>query len=198
MGKHIKRKASGSRQTGQIRIIGGDWRGRKFVVPDYPGLRPTTDRVRETVFNWLQMNLRGRRCLDLYSGAGALAFEAASRGAASVQMIELNTNVCRHLQSQIDQLPTACLSLYQGDALAWIDAAARDSKGYDIVFIDPPFDANLLDASCQALERQGLLADDALIYLECDLRHQPTVPDNWIITKNKTAGQVAYFLAQRA
>ena len=153
---------------GKLRIISGNWRGRRLAVPDLPGLRPSGDRAREVLFNWLQGDLRGARCLDLFAGTGALGLEAASRGAASVVLVEQDRALCRHLTELGRQWPGGdVLTVVQADAMRWLE---RAEGPFDIVFVDPPFGAGLYAATLDALARPGLLAAGALIYIESAAR----------------------------
>ncbi|MCW8907822.1 MAG: 16S rRNA (guanine(966)-N(2))-methyltransferase RsmD [Sedimenticola sp.] len=189
--------ASGRRpgQANQVRIVGGTHRGRRLRFPDSEGLRPTSDRTRETLFNWLQAWLPGARCLDLFAGSGALGFEAASRGAAEVDMLERSSRVVRQLEENRDQLGCQTVSVHCVDALSWLE---REGRPYDIVFLDPPFADDLLTACCERLEQGGWLGPESRIYLEWDLHGPaPQLPGSWTRLKEKQAGQVAYALYGR-
>ncbi len=178
--------------SGQIRIIGGQWRGRKLPVPDSPGLRPTTDRVRETLFNWLAPSMAGSRCLDCFAGSGALGLEALSRYAASATLLEMDKAVARQLQSNLTTLKASQGQVINTNSLTWLAGAGEP---FDIVFIDPPFRKGLLDQTLSLLETQGWLADEALIYIESEVENgMPPVPANWALHREKVAGQVAYRL----
>ena len=180
---------------GQLRIIAGRWRSRRLLFPDLDGLRPTPDRVRETLFNWLQADVPGSICLDLFAGSGALGFEAASRGAEQVVMVEKNSKATDALKQNIDTLDAANIELAVDDALDWL---RRNQRVYDIVFLDPPYGAGLLGRCCEMLERGKNLAENAKIYLEHALGDDEiTVPDNWACVKNRSAGQVVYKLFSR-
>lgn len=182
-------------QGNQVRIVGGTHRGRRLSFPDSEGLRPTSDRTRETLFNWLQMQLPGARCLDLFAGSGALGFEAASRGAAEVTLLERSPRVARHLQDTSHLLGFENVTLHCVDALAWLE---QTGSAYDIVFLDPPFADDLLTACCRSLEAGGWLAATSRIYLEWDLHGPaPALPSGWVRLKEKRAGQVAYALYGR-
>ncbi len=181
---------------GRLRIIGGKWRSRQLPVADLPGLRPTTDRVRETLFNWLQNDIPGARCVDLFAGSGALGFEAASRGAASVVMLELQAQAAKLLAENIQTLAADNIEMIRQDALQWITQQAAES--WDIVFIDPPFDSDLLEKACSLLEQQGCLSEHACIYLEtASQRGLPELPPSWQVVREKKAGQVGYYLVRR-
>ncbi len=183
--------------AGQIRIIGGQWRGRKLPVPVSAGLRPTTDRVRETLFNWLAPYLPEARCLDCFAGSGALGIEALSRYADQVTLLELEPAVARQLTANLQTLKSTRGQVVQGNALQWL--AGQAAEPYDIVFIDPPFRKGLLTETLTLLENQGWLAAEALIYLECEVEQgTPDVPASWQLHREKVAGQVAYRLYQRS
>jgi 16S rRNA (guanine966-N2)-methyltransferase len=181
--------------SGKLRIIGGRWRSRVLPVIEQKGLRPTPDRVRETLFNWLQAYVPGARCLDLFAGSGALGFEAASRGAAEVVMIEQQAAACKMLAENIKTLQASNISLHQQDALSWLKT---NQQPFDLVFLDPPYDADLLAESCRVLEDSQSLSAGAAIYLELSSQDAlPALPQNWQIIRGKKAGQVSYHLAIR-
>jgi 16S rRNA (guanine966-N2)-methyltransferase len=179
---------------GRLRIIGGSWRGRKLAVAPLPGLRPTPDRVRETLFNWLAPVISGTRCLDLFAGSGALAFEAASRGAAECVLVERDAQAVRVLREQAGALAAGQIRVIEADALQWLSTTARP---FDIVFLDPPFAAGLLAQCIDRLENCGWLAPRAWIYLESARDTLPTLPATWELYRDKRAGQVAYRLVRR-
>ncbi len=182
----------GKSKTNQVRIIGGIHRGRKLPVPDQPGLRPTGDRVRETLFNWLQPLLPGAACLDLFAGSGALGLEAASRGAGSVLMLEQSAAVAQQLRENVALLGLDQVRVEQVDALSRLQEAGW---AFDIVFLDPPFSAGVLERSCHLLNQNSWLKRDARIYIETDARQGlPELPPEWRLLKEKKAGQVAYYL----
>jgi 16S rRNA (guanine966-N2)-methyltransferase len=182
-------------QPGRLRIIGGQWRSRVLPVIDQPGLRPTPDRVRETLFNWLQGDIAGARCLDLFAGSGALGFEAASRGAAQVVLVENQPAACQLLQDNISTLGAGQIQLVRQEALRWL---AQCRQAFDVVFLDPPYGSGLLGETCALLERQHCLAAEALIYLElASEQGLPELPANWQIIRGKKAGQVGYHLIKR-
>lgn len=183
-------------QSNQLRIVGGVHGGRKLRFPDAPGLRPTSDRVRETLFNWLQPVIQGARCLDLFAGSGALGFEAASRGAGEVIGVEMNPKVARQLRENAGLLKLRQWQLVQADALKWL--ADTPVSPFDVVFLDPPFAEDLMLQSVQLLEQHGWLTDQALVYLEMDAADTlPVLPETWHKLREKRAGQVAYSLYRR-
>lgn len=180
-------------RSGELRIIAGLCRGRKLPVPSQPGLRPTSDRVRETLFNWLQPVISGSRCLDLFAGSGAIGFEAASRGAQEVVMVERAPAVVRLLTANARTLGVETVRIEQADALRWLSGRGRS---FDIVFLDPPFANGLLEPACVQLARNGWLAPGARIYLETSVQNGfPAFPPDWRLVRDKVAGQVRYALA---
>lgn len=148
--------------AGEVRIIGGQWKRTKLPVADKPGLRPTPDRVRETLFNWLGQDLTGWRCADIFAGTGALGFEAASRGATEVRLVEHDAALVAQLKKLQDQLKAHTVQVARGDGIAALKQLPPASM--NLIFIDPPFDAGLFDAAVQAAARA--LAPDGFIYLE--------------------------------
>ena len=180
----------------ELRIIGGVWRSRKIQFPDAPGLRPTPGRVRETLFNWLGQDLTGLSCLDLFAGSGALGFEAASRGAKHVLMIEQAPAVCLALQRSVAALQAiGRVQVIQQPVLNYLETAGQL---FDIVFLDPPFRQALPVSVCRVLEARGWLAASARIYIETE--HDALLsdlPENWEVLRHKQAGDVAYALFQR-
>ena len=187
------RPATG-RGDNRVRLIGGTHRGRRLEFPDSAGLRPTGDRIRETLFNWLQGVLPGARCLDLFAGSGALGLEAASRGAAEVVLVESVPAVARALRDNVARLGLdETVRVVEADALRWL--AAAPPARFDIVFLDPPFAANLLGPVLDALDRGGWLAPGARVYLERSEAGDWPLPDGWQLLRDKRAGQVAYALA---
>ena len=180
--------------TNRIRIIGGQWRSRRLEFPDAPGLRPTPDRVRETLFNWLAPVLPGARCLDVFAGSGALGIEALSRGAAEVVFVEHDPAAVRALRDNLARLKAEGGRVERVEALTWL---RQPGTPFEIVFLDPPFDADLLEPVCAALETGGWLTATAWIYLEAEAGWQPALPVGWTLHREKTAGMVAYRLARR-
>ena len=182
---------------GVCRIIAGKWRGRKMKFDDAEGLRPTTDRIRETVFNWLQPYLSQSRCLDCFAGSGVLGFEALSRGAQELVFIEQNVNTIKCLKDNVRTLTIDNVTINHQDALSWLQSAATNTalkQKFDLVFLDPPFHSDLLEKSSVLLDRSGCLADDAIIYVEHAVDADVALPDNWICLKEKSSGQVSYKL----
>jgi len=180
-------------KSSSCRIIGGKWRGQKIKFDDAQGLRPTTDRIRETVFNWLQPYIHQSHCLDVFAGSGVLGFEALSRGAQEVVFIEQNIKTVKRLKENISTLNADSASIFHQDALAWLQSTQRSQK-FDLVFLDPPFHSELLAQSCALLNSSGCLAEDAIIYVEHNIDENITLPENWFCLKQKKAGQVAYKL----
>lgn len=188
--------AARDKATGKLRIIAGNWRSRVLPVVDLPGLRPTTDRARETLFNWLQNDLSGASCLDLFAGSGALGFEAASRGASSVVMLEVQSAALGVLKKNIQILQADNIQLLDRDAINWLKT--KPAQKFDIVFLDPPFDSDYLAKACLLLEQCEWLSDNAFIYMEIDAHNSlPELPNGWSLLKEKKAGQVRYYLARR-
>ena len=178
------------RRRGHLRIIAGRWRGRKLSFTAEEGLRPTTDRVRETLFNWLAADIHGARCLDLFAGSGALGLEALSRGAAHCDFVDASKQVTRQLHSQLATLDARNLArVSAGNALEFLPTARAQ---WDIVFVDPPFGQGLASPACQLLQAGGLLAESALVYVEtASGEAAPAVPENWGCQREKIAGGVA-------
>ncbi|ASO30245.1 MULTISPECIES: 16S rRNA (guanine(966)-N(2))-methyltransferase RsmD [Vibrio] len=196
----VRRRQQNSSQnkpsTGFVRIISGLWRGRKLPVHDAQGLRPTTDRVKETLFNWLAQEIPGAHCLDLFAGSGSLGFEAASRQAESVTLIELNPTAFKQLEHNIGALNATNLRAINSDALAFLK---QQGTPHHVVFIDPPFRQGLLSEAVSLLEQNGWLADEALIYIETEKELAlEGIPANWHLHREKNAGQVSYRLFERS
>lgn len=178
-------------KSNQVRIIGGVWRSRRISFPDHEGLRPSADRVRETLFNWLGQDLCGQSCLDLFAGSGALGFEALSRGAARVVMVEKSRRVCEALRRNAELLAAKNLQLHCADALEFATASAADEAArFDVVFLDPPFHSTML---AQVLPKvPPLLRPGARVYLESAAAFAQT--GGWQIRRHGRAGQVHYTL----
>lgn len=187
------------RQQGQLRIIGGTWRSRRIRFVTEADIRPTPDRVRETLFNWLQETVPGAACLDLYAGSGALGFEALSRGAGRVTFVDQDTRVIQQLQANFELLDAADRGrAVCSEAHAYLEGPARADGPFDIVFLDPPYREHVLGRSCALLEQSGALAPAAWIYLETEAREPPpALPEGWIYLQSKTTGHVGYHLCRR-
>ena len=186
----------GPGRQGTVRIVAGSLRGSRLVVPDLPGLRPTPDRIRETLFNWLSPFISGARCLDLYAGTGALGIEALSRGAADCVFVERDRELCRLLQDNLARLRVDGARVIHDDAGHFLGAAALPSA-YDLVFLDPPFGAGLWSAAASALESGAWLRTGALVYTEMSDDVLPALPPNWQLHREGHAGAVRYALYRR-
>jgi 16S rRNA (guanine966-N2)-methyltransferase len=192
-----KSPATPSRKgSNQLRIIGGLWRGRKLSFPDVDGLRPTGDRIRETLFNWLAPDIQGAHCLDLFAGSGALGLEALSRGAGSSLLLEKNTAAAQQLKANLQLLQAHNGRVEQVDSLQWLKQQ-QPPHPFDVVFIDPPFALNLWAPIAAALEAHHWLSDAAVIYLEAPRDAQLQLPANWQLHRDKQAGQVSFRLYHR-
>lgn len=182
--------------TGQLRIIAGEWRSRRFSFPEGPGLRPTPDRVRETLFNWLAPYIEGARVLDCFTGSGALYLEALSRGASSALALDMNPQSVASLRGHLQTLNCSAGQVLQTDALSYLQN--QPATPFDLVFLDPPFHQNLLTPACSLLEERAWLAENAWIY--CESETPPStlgLPGNWRLHREKHAGQVYYSLWER-
>lgn len=196
-----------ARPLHQVRIIGGQWKRTPLPVLDAEGLRPTPDRVRETVFNWLNHLLGGDwnavRCLDLFAGTGALGFEAASRGAAHVILVEDNMAAVRQLEAAKAKLDAAQVSIRRGDALAVLQdletRAADSASRFDVIFLDPPYHQNWLARILPRCDK--LLVDGGLVYAESEIALDSETPPDWLagwkVQRSDKAGMVFYHLLQR-
>jgi 16S rRNA (guanine(966)-N(2))-methyltransferase RsmD len=176
----------------EVRIIGGQWKRSKLTVAERPGLRPTPDRVRETLFNWLGQDLSGWRCLDAFAGSGALGFEAASRGAAQVVLVERDADLVQGLQAAKQRLKAATLRVERAEAMAWMSRAAPGS--FELVMLDPPFDAGLDDEALRAA--LPLVADGGFVYVE-SRQPLPGAPPGWLLHRQGRAGAVHFHLLWR-
>lgn len=180
----------------QLRIIAGEWRSRRFSFTEQPGLRPTPDRVRETLFNWLSAEIEGARCLDLFAGSGALTLEALSRGARHTLSCDLSRDVVQTLRGHLTTLECTRGEVRQQDALTLL--AGSPDAPFDVVFVDPPFHQQLLEPACAALEANGWLTPNSLIYTESETAPARLAqPANWQPHREKKAGQVWYSLWRR-
>ena len=176
--------------VGNIRIIGGRWRGTRLPVPDRPGLRPSSDRVRETLFNWLMPALPGARVLDLFAGTGVLGLEALSRGAAHATLVERDPGLARALDEAVARLSARENAVVQAqDALAWL---GRAGAGFDIVFLDPPFADGLWEQAVAGLPAH--LAPSAWLYLESPLEITPSLPPDWALHREGRTREVRFAL----
>lgn len=181
---------------GRIRIIAGSLRGSRIEVPRSEGLRPTPDRVRETVFNWLQAHVPGAHCLDLFAGTGANGIEALSRGAESLVAIEREPRLADGLRQVLTRLKVDHARVVCDDALAWLRQPA--SQRFDLVFMDPPFALDVAAEAAAALETGGWLAASALIYVERPNGRETEMPANWTVHRQGRAGALSYTLYFRA
>ena len=192
MARHPGSTGNTSR-PGRLRIVAGNWRSRLLDIADVPGLRPTPERVRETLFNWLMPRIDGARCLDLFAGTGALGLEALSRGAGAVVFVETSRLAADMLRRNVETLGAAGARVVEGGARELLERTAPGS--FDIVFLDPPFAADLLGDLCRLIDERGVLAKDARVYLEQDRSQaEPGLPAGWRTLKTKVAGQVRYSL----
>lgn len=192
-----------AKSSNQLRIIGGDWKGRKLRFPDAPNLRPTPDRVRETIFNWLAPMIHGAHCLDLFAGSGALGLEALSRGAAFTTFVDSHKKVTQALQSHLDLLDiNDKANVFSVDGVKFLSHEKfkiAESKKYDLVFLDPPYHLDFMQKVVPLLEENNWLNENAMLYLEIEKRQSlPELPTNWKPLKEKMAGEVNYFLFQRS
>ncbi|MGA2778104.1 MAG: 16S rRNA (guanine(966)-N(2))-methyltransferase RsmD [Steroidobacteraceae bacterium] len=178
-----------------VRIIGGSWRGRRVQFPDLPGLRPTPDRIRETLFNWLQQMVCGARCLDLFAGSGALGLEALSRGAREVVFVEQAVAAARAVREQLTRLGgTARAQVVEMGAKRYLSTPAEP---FDLVFVDPPFGQQALPVYLPLLGTGAWVKPDGLVYIECErAAGAPVLPLGWELLKSKSAGEVGYHLAR--
>jgi len=180
-------------KLGEVRIIGGDWRGRKLPVLNAEGLRPTSDRVRETLFNWLQFEIPGAKCLDVFAGSGALSFEALSRGAKQATLLELGAANSNQLKQNLQTLNVSNASVEQVDSLQWLAQTAKES--FDVVFLDPPFHREFMQNTVDLLFKNGYLNDQAWLYLEQEKQLDwPILPDGWVCHREKATSQVRFGL----
>ncbi|MEL7308134.1 16S rRNA (guanine(966)-N(2))-methyltransferase RsmD [Pseudoalteromonas sp. T1lg122] len=202
----MRKKSTANRQVkatnnksanGFIRIISGQFRGRKLPVKDVQGLRPTTDRIKETVFNWLMQDTRGAAVLDCFAGSGGLGFEALSRFAQRATFFELDKGAAIQLKENISTLKLDNAVIKQDNSLSLLANNAQNEQ-FDLVFVDPPFRQNLAEKTCFLLEENNWLTAQALIYVEVESElNSLDIPDNWMLLKEKTAGQVICRLYQR-
>lgn len=185
---------SGRATPGRIRIIGGNLRNSRLNVPDLPGLRPTAERVRETLFNWLAPTITGARCLDLCAGTGALGIEALSRGAACVQFVECDARVAQALRDNLSRLKVLGGQVSTLEAGIFLQGVPQP---FELVFLDPPFSLALWTPLAQPLEQGGWLSPRAWIYVESQRGSVPALPGNWQPHREGTAGEAHYALYRR-
>ena len=184
---------SNSTHLGEVRIIGGDLRGRKLPVLNAEGLRPTSDRVRETLFNWLQFEIPGANCLDVFAGSGALSFEALSRGAKHATLLELDSANAKQLKQNLQQLKLDNAHVEQVDSVQWLSHTANSY--YDVVFLDPPFHKDFMQKSVELLFKNGYVNHQAWLYLEQEKQLDwPVLPDGWGCHREKSTSQVRFGL----
>ena len=192
----MAKKPTQSARASSIRIIGGEWRSRKLTVPDAQGLRPTPDRVRETLFNWLAPTIQGARVLDAFTGSGALFLEALSRGASTGVAIDANTDAVNNLRRNLAVLQCDDAEVLRVDSLHYL--SNQTEQGFDIVLLDPPFHQDLLLNACQLLEDNNWLNKDAWVYTESEQAPSSLgVPSTWRLHREKHTGQVHYALWQK-
>ena len=185
-----------SKAMGEVRVIAGLWRGRKLPVLNAEGLRPTTDRVKETLFNWLMMDVANARCLDCFSGSGSLGIEALSRQAQAVIFLEKFANAAQQLKKNLASLKTDKGTVINTDTLAYL-AQKNNDNPFDIIFIDPPFHHQFVPQILPLLQQNNWLAENALIYVETEKNHPPLpLAENWQIIKEKSSGMVTSRLIQ--
>jgi 16S rRNA (guanine966-N2)-methyltransferase len=188
-------KAKGNK-PGSVRIIAGEWRGRRLPVPDLPGLRPSGDRSRETLFNWLQGHLAGTRCLDLFAGTGVLGLEAVSRGAASAVLVEKDRTAATQLHANVSLLQARNVEIVNSDALVWLQHQPTGS--FNLVFIDPPFGQGLAVAALELLQVHEILQASGLVYVETARSEiSATLPSGWEVLREKSLGEVRMLLLRR-
>ena len=193
-----KKAKTNPRGNNTLRIIGGEWRSRKLPFIDAPGLRPTPDRIRETLFNWLQADIHDANCIDMFAGSGALGFEALSRGAKSVLFVEKNIACATQIKQNLSLLKTEA-HVVQGDALNFLSCIDKPNQAFDLIFLDPPYRQGLIPQSLHYLLDKDLMDQNSLIYLE----HEAEESFDWNefgleILKQAKAGQVHSFLLHKA
>lgn len=182
-----------SSRPGQVRIIGGAWRGRRLSVAPSEGLRPTPDRVRETLFNWLQPVIAGARCLDLFAGTGVLGLECLSRGGSEAVLVEKDAQAARVLSENVLRLQARTARVVEADALAYLEGTPT---AFDLVFLDPPFQSAHIEKAAGLLRARGWIRPGGLIYIEAPKGAALTLPARWREQRAKTAGEVAYYLVR--
>ena len=194
--KPLSSRNSSKSATGTIRIIAGQYRGRKLPVLDAQGLRPTTDRTKETLFNWLMHDIHNASCLDLFAGSGGLGFEALSRYASKVTFVEKAVAAANQIKVNLDSLKVSKehRDVFNGDALNFLSS---DKSSYNIIFIDPPFEKNLVRPALESIAKSHVLAKDGLVYIEHESSLQPNCEEFGLsLLKQKSTSQVTYSLWQ--
>jgi len=190
----VARNKSVRQQQNQLRIIGGTWRGRKLNFPSLPGLRPTSDRIRETLFNWLQAEITGAKVLDLFAGSGALGLEALSRGAKQVVFVDSQKQAIEQIRANTEILDSSNAEFALTEAKIFLKNCSN-KKTFDLVFLDPPFHKNLLMDCLLEFEKGGFLTNEAKVYIESEAALDGSkLSSSWQILKSKTAGNVFYYL----
>jgi 16S rRNA (guanine966-N2)-methyltransferase len=188
---------SQNKSKNQVRINGGSLRGQKIIFSNTSGLRPTGNRIKETLFNWIGQHVENSNCLDLFSGSGSLGIESISHGAKSVTMIEKNHFAFLAIKNSCARLNIKNVTIIEADAIKWISEESNGAT-FDLVFLDPPFMSDLVPVCCNILEKNKLLSSPCYIYVETSKKQKGLcVPENWILLKDKVTGQVAYKLYLR-
>lgn len=193
--KSSSNKTSLRRGAQQLRIIGGDWRSRRIQFADAPGLRPTMDKVRETVFNWLQWDIEGKLILDCFAGSGALGYEALSRGAKEVTFLEFNAAATRCIKESLESFNADNAQVHQTDAIAWLAQPDQQTQleQYDVIFLDPPFGRDLLKPAVEIIAEKAQVG--CLVYVEVEANADLScIPANWLETKRKDAKEFSFML----
>lgn len=188
---------SQNKSNNQVRINGGSLRGQKIIFSNTSGLRPTGNRIKETLFNWISQHVQNSNCLDLFSGSGSLGIESVSHGARSVTMIEKDYFAFLAIKNSCSRLNIKNATIIEADAVKWISEESNKTT-FDLVFLDPPFMSDLVPVCCEILEKNKLLSSPCYIYVETTKKKKGLcVPENWILLKDKVTGQVAYKLYLR-
>ncbi len=194
--KSPQKQPKNKSNDGFIRIISGQFRGRKLPVKDVDGLRPTTDRIKETLFNWLMQDTRDAKVLDCFAGSGGLGFEALSRFAHSATFLEMDSSAAAQLKTNAQTLNLNNADIHCADTLRYLGQNPNEQQ-FDLVFVDPPFRQNLAQPCCDLLIKNSWLSENALIYVEVESElYNLDLPSNWLLLKEKTAGQVQCQLYQ--
>ena len=183
-------------KNNQLRVIGGEWRSRKITFPAIEALRPTPDRVRETVFNWLRWDVEGANCLDLFAGSGILGVEAASRGAKDVVLVDYDADVCRAIMTNLNALGARQVKLLQMNVMHYL--ANRLPRVFDLIFLDPPFRRGLIVPCIDRIEKNGWVTDGSKIYIETESELTfENIPPDWNLLKSKKFGSVGSHLFEK-